>query len=138
MIEEGKELEAEKVKEKNSKFVFDFHRKIKFHWFKFASHSVNWNSISLHISVPDEVCTPKKSIAKCKKCLNSDQCKVGYCCPFHKICFPNPKFDCSKAMTKSSAKCSSGCKDEKDQNKCSCDNEDFPNKWPEPTCKGNW
>ena len=40
-------------------------------------------------------------------------------------------------MTKSSAKCSSGCKEEEDQSKCSCDNEEFPKKWPEPTCEGN-
>ena len=135
MMEEEQELKAEKVKDKKSKFNFHLKNEIQMiDTFVQAFHKLKL--ISLHPSVPDEVCTPKKSIANCKKCINSDQCKDGYCCPFHKICFPNPKFDCSKAMTKSSAKCSNGCKDGENQNICSCDNENFPSKWPEATCKG--
>jgi len=76
-------------------------------------------------------CTPKKSIGQCERCLSSDQCKEGFCCPFMKLCVPTSTTPCPAAH---SAGCQPPCYDDMDPNSCTCRNKDFPGKWPKPTC----
>ena len=77
-------------------------------------------------------CTLKKSVDNCEKCLSGDQCTDGFCCPFMKVCVKSPSTDCE-----TSAQCMSACRDNMDQSKCICRDENFPVKWAKPTCEGN-
>ena len=95
-----------------------------------------WSSISFLqcFTAKPQDCVPKKSLEKCDKCIKSDQCKVGYCCPYIKKCILDTKTLCYPPT----ADCSPACSDHLDENSCTCKNSDFPNKWAKPTCTGIW
>ena len=76
-------------------------------------------------------CTPDKSVGQCERCLDKDQCKDGFCCPFMKLCVPTSSTRCPANLA---ANCRPSCFDNMDQNLCNCTNTDFPAEWPMPTC----
>jgi len=78
----------------------------------------------------NEGCTPKKSVEQCGRCINKDQCKKGFCCPYLRLCVPDGATPCSGY-----AGCKPSCYDYMDQEKCTCtEAPDYPKGWAEPTC----
>lgn len=78
-------------------------------------------------------CIPKKSVGKCGKCFNKEQCAGSmYCCPYMKMCvgrgtrcgYPDPP-----------AICQPMCYDSMSQASCKCKSKDFPSNWQKETCK---
>ena len=80
-------------------------------------------------------CTPPKSVKRCERCLETRQCKEGYCCPRTKLCFSNRacRFDHDIVL----AMCNPLCLDNMDPKSCNCSHEEFPDKWIGDTCQGN-
>jgi len=75
-------------------------------------------------------CTPPKSVEPtCKRCLDSGQCKTGFCCPYMKLCVASSSQGCGGAA-RCNPRCfkATGCV-------CSADDaKNWPTKWKEPTC----
>ena len=86
---------------------------------------------SIKVDTKEPECRPKKSVGQCERCLSSDQCKEGFCCPYMKLCVPTGTTPCPAARA---AGCQPPCYDDMDPNTCTCKNKDFPGKWPNPTC----
>lgn len=77
-------------------------------------------------------CTPVKSVAKCGKCMGTDQCASGYCCPYMKKCVEDANTGCYYPI----ASCRPMCHKSTiaDSKGCSCSSEDFPSNWVGDTC----
>ena len=77
-------------------------------------------------------CQEPKSVEQCQRCLVSDQCKEGYCCPYMKLCVPSSTTGCRGPI----ANCRPMCYDSKvGTSACTCSNADWQaNKWAPPTC----
>ena len=85
-------------------------------------------------------CTGAKAVKKCDRCLNTEQCVEGlFCCPRTKVCmggrrgwFYNPKLEFPFAGCDPST-----CQAWMNQQSCSCDHKEFPDKWTGATGQGN-
>jgi hypothetical protein len=80
-------------------------------------------------SPPQSQCLQKQSVGKCGKCLTSDQCANGYCCPYMKKCVETSSTQCYYPI----AECQPMCYDSMIKaGTCTC-KEDL-NAWALPTC----
>merc|ERR1719412_2850055 len=84
-----------------------------------------------------EHCTRRRSVEECGRCLETDQCKRGYCCPWMRKCIPDSTTECHLPI----ANCQIGCSTDWPSTDCDCmhkcypDKDGNPNKWVYPTCR---
>ena len=81
---------------------------------------------------PDnQSCVREKSVPQCGKCQSKDQCQSGYCCPWMKKCVQKGQDECYVEV----ARCVDFCYDSANQEKCNCENQDYPQNWVGRTCQ---
>ena len=106
-----------------------------------TKHSMRRNAALVDTRTTSNMrCTGAKSVKKCDRCLKTEHCAEGlFCCPRTKVCmggsrgcFYNPTLEFPFAGCDPYT-----CQEWMDQESCSCDHADFPDKWTGATCQGN-
>ena len=81
-------------------------------------------------------CTPRKSVGECERCLKSNQCNKGYCCPYKKLCIDSVINKCVVENANCFPPEYKVCRENMDPYACLCGNREFPQQWAKPTCEG--
>jgi len=80
-------------------------------------------------------CVAAKSVTRCGKCMGTDQCASGYCCPYMKKCVETSSTSCYYPIADCRPMCHKSTIADSVQDCSHCKNADFPSNWAGDTCK---